>query len=126
MIMKLRRRRSANPNRKRAYRRVAALVAVCVGALMVLIQLPARALTVPDPGNPVTGNATWFSGLGAPYGGCGLPQANIDSQDFVALNVYNTPGDYNFYPRPLTGANTSKIGMWNNGLNCGRWVQVKI
>jgi Cellulose binding domain len=125
MIMKLR-RRSANPNRKRAYRRVAALVAVCVGALMVLIQLPARAFTVPDPANPVTGNATWFSGLGAPYGGCGLPQANIDSQDFVALNVYNTPGDYNFYPRPLTGANASKIGMWNNGLNCGRWVQVKV
>ena len=105
---------------------MAALVAVCLGALLVLVQLPARALTAPDPSNPVIGNGTWFSGLGAPYGGCGLPQANIDSQDFVALNVYNTPGDYSFYPRPITGANASKIGMWNNGLNCGRWVQVKV
>src|SRR5216117_868648 len=49
---------------------------------------------------PVTGNATWFDSLGQPYGGCGLPQSQLDSQDFVALNVYDTPGDYNFYPRP--------------------------
>src|SRR3954470_15559664 len=73
---------------------------------------------------PVTGNATYFDALGAPYGGCGLPQAQLDSQDFVALNVYNTPGDYNFYPRPVTDA--AKVGAWNNGLNCGRFVQVTI
>jgi hypothetical protein len=106
--------------------RLAVLTALGAGALLLLSQLPAGALAVPDPSTPVTGNSTYFDGLGSPYGGCGLPQANLDSQDFVALNVYNTPGDYNFYPRPLTGANVSKIGMWNNGLNCGRWVQVKI
>jgi hypothetical protein len=86
----------------------------------------AGAFTVPDPTNPVVGNSTYFDGLGSPYGGCGLPQATLDSQDFVALNVYNTPGDYTFYPRPIPAAQADKIGMWNNGLNCGRYVQVKI
>jgi hypothetical protein len=75
---------------------------------------------------PVTGNATHFDGLGAPYGGCGLPQEVLDSQDFVALNVYNTPGDYNFYPRPIPPSQASKIGLWDNGRNCGRFVQVTI
>ncbi|NUW42559.1 cellulose binding domain-containing protein [Nonomuraea rhodomycinica] len=98
------------------------LVALC--ALVPLTERPAGA--VGDPSGPVTGNATYFDGLGVPYGGCGLPQADLDSQDFVALNVYNTPGDYGFYPRPLTGADLSKAGLWNNGLNCGRYVQVEI
>jgi hypothetical protein len=75
---------------------------------------------------PVTGNATHFDALGAPYGGCGLPQAILDSQDFVALNVYNTPGDYSFYPRPLPPSQANKIGLWDNGRNCGRFVQVTI
>ncbi|MBO0869520.1 MAG: cellulose binding domain-containing protein [Micromonosporaceae bacterium] len=94
-----------------------------IGAALVVTQQPAGAL--PDPPGPVTGNATWFTALGQPYGGCGLPQANLDSQNFVALNVYNTPNDYNFYPRPLPDGDP-KIGMWNNGHNCGRWVQVTI
>jgi hypothetical protein len=91
---------------------------------LLVAQLPAGALTVGGTPTPVTGNSTYFDGLGAPYGGCGLPQAQLDTQDFVALNVYNTPGDYNFYPRPVTDA--SKVGQWNNGLNCGRYVQVTI
>jgi hypothetical protein len=75
----------------------------------------------------VVGNATHFDGLGAPYGGCGLPQAQLDSPDFVALNVFNTPGDYSTsYPRPLPPALATKEGAWNNGLNCGRWVEVTI
>ncbi|MFD1048469.1 cellulose binding domain-containing protein, partial [Kibdelosporangium lantanae] len=74
----------------------------------------------------VTGNATHFDALGAPYGGCGLPQGVLDSQDFVALNVYNTPGDYSFYPRPIPPSQASKIGLWDNGRNCGRFVQVTI
>jgi hypothetical protein len=74
-----------------------------------------------------TGNATWFSGLGSPYGGCGVPQANLDSQNFVALNVQNDPGNYSTYlTRPITAQNASAIGMFSNGLNCGRWVQVTI
>jgi expansin (peptidoglycan-binding protein) len=104
----------------------AAAVAAAAGFALVVLQLPAGAQTIADPTTPVTGNATYFDALGAPYGGCGLPQGQLDTQNFVALNVYDTPGDYSFYPRPLTGADLSKMGMWNNGLNCGRWVQVSI
>jgi hypothetical protein len=74
-----------------------------------------------------TGNATWFSSLGAPYGGCGVPQAELDSQNFVALNVQNTPGNYStFLSRPIAAQYASEIGMFSNGLNCDRWVQVTI
>lgn len=99
-----------------------------LGAVTVLVagQAIAQALDTADTPSPVVGNATWFSGLGSPYGGCGLPQDVLDSQDFVALNVFNTPGDYANYSRPLTGANVDKMGMWNNGHNCGRWVKVTI
>jgi hypothetical protein len=103
---------------------IAAAVAGAAALVLLAFQLPAGAQTLADPTTPVTGNATYFDGLGSPYGGCGLPQAQLDTQNFVALNVYNTPGDYSFYPRPVTDA--AKVGMWNNGLNCGRWVQVSI
>ena len=110
----------------RVRRAVTVTAVACAGLALVLFQLPAGAQAIADPTSPVTGNATYFDALGSPYGGCGLPQAQLDSQNFVALNVYNTPGDYNYYPRPLTGADVGKIGLWNNGLNCGRWVQVSI
>jgi cellulose binding protein with CBM2 domain/IPT/TIG domain-containing protein len=74
-----------------------------------------------------TGNSTWFTALGSPYGGCGVPQAYIDSQNFVALNVQNDPGNYTLtLSRPIstTGPNAADIGIWNNGLNCGRWVHI--
>jgi hypothetical protein len=102
------------------------LIAAAAGFALLVMPLPAGAQTTADPTTPVTGNATYFDGLGSPYGGCGLPQGQLDSQNFVALNVYDTPGDYSFYPRPLAGADLSKMGMWNNGLNCGRWVQVSV
>lgn len=38
--------------------------------------------------------ATHFDGLGAPYGGCGVPQGDLHYPYFVALNVQNTPNDY--------------------------------
>ncbi len=103
------------------------MLGAATALLLALIPtLVANALSTSATPTPVTGNATWFDALGSPYGGCGLPQANLDSQNFVALNVYNTPGDYSFYPRPLTGDNLSKMGMWDNGHNCGRFVQVTI
>ncbi|MFC5834006.1 cellulose binding domain-containing protein [Nonomuraea insulae] len=104
-------------------RLLAVLLPVFLAALCGLVPLMQQSA---GAASDVTGNATYFDALGMPYGGCGVPQANLDSQDFVALNVYNTPGDYSFYPRPLTGANLSKAGLWNNGLNCGRFVQVEI
>ncbi len=79
---------------------------------------------VPSPVT-YTGNSTWFSGLGGPYGGCGVPQANLDSQNFVALNVQNDPGNYSLeLSRPISSQFASDIGFFNNGLNCGRWVHI--
>src|SRR5690349_20767872 len=113
-----------------------AVLAAAAGLMLLAVQLPAGAQTLgaqtlgaqtlADPTAPVTGNATYFDALGAPYGGCGLPQAQLDTQNFVALNVYNTPGDYAFYPRPIPASMADKIGLWDNGRNCGRWVQVSI
>ncbi|MEU8260509.1 cellulose binding domain-containing protein [Micromonospora sp. NPDC048999] len=105
--------------------RLVAALAAAVTALLAAGQLPA--LAVGDPPAPVTGNATHFDGLGSPYGGCGLPQSELDSQDFLALNVYRLPGDYSSFPtRPLPPAQADRIGLWNNGLNCGRYVKVTI
>jgi hypothetical protein len=76
---------------------------------------------------PYTGNATYFDALGSPYGGCGLPQSDLDSQNFLALNVQNTPDNYSTaLPRPIPAADESEIGMFDNGMNCGRWVHVVI
>ncbi|MGC1375397.1 MAG: hypothetical protein WA821_04185 [Anaerolineales bacterium] len=78
-------------------------------------------------GTSYLGNATWFSAIGSPYGGCGITESVLDSPNYIALNVQNSPGDYtSFYPRPLDSTHTSVIGMWNNGHNCGRWVKVTI
>jgi hypothetical protein len=102
------------------------LVIVAASLTLVLAQLPAGAINVSGTPSPVTGNATWFTGLGSPYGGCGLPQANLDSQNFLALNVQNSPGNYSDVPRPISAANAAVLGMFDNGLNCDRWVQVTI
>jgi hypothetical protein len=101
---------------------VLAVIAVLVVGVSVLWPWKSGAA----PATPTTGNATHFDALGAPYGGCGLPQDMLDSPDFVALNVYNTPGDYSFYPRPIPPSQAAKIGLWDNGRNCGRFVQVTI
>jgi hypothetical protein len=105
--------------------RIGILILVLVAAV-VAWQLPAGALDVSGTPAPVTGWSTWFTGLGSPYGGCGLPQADLDSQNFLALNVQNSPGVYTNLPRPIPAADASEIGMFDNGLNCGRWVQVTI
>ncbi|WP_255954930.1 expansin-like protein [Streptomyces odontomachi] len=113
----------------RARIRTLAVAGVACLTVALLTQAPAGAATtppVPPVDEPVTGNATHFDALGSPYGGCGLPQAELPTQDFVALNVYNTPGDYNYYPRPIPADQADKIGLWDNGHNCGRWVQVDI
>jgi hypothetical protein len=105
-----------------------ALLAGAAALLAVGAALPVVAAhaTVPEPVTPATGNSTYFDGLGSPYGGCGLPQSELDTQDFVALNVYDTPRDYAFYPRPISAADAAKMGIWNNGRNCGRWVRVSV
>ena len=107
-------------------RKPSTVVIACLVLLFgVFTALSARAVP-PDVTSPVTGNATWFTNLGSPYGGCGMPQDGLETQNFVALNVYDTPGDYAFYPRPLAGADLARKGVWDNGHNCGRWVRVNI
>jgi len=101
------------------------LTVLLAGAALVAAQAPAHALTPGGEPEPVTGNATWFDNLGAPYGGCGLPQDQLETQSWIALNVFHTPGDYAMYPRPMA-ADDPKVGMWDNGRNCGRWVRVSI
>jgi Cellulose binding domain len=115
----------AGPRRGR-HAVLAFLAALGSALVLLLAALPASALDVSGTPSPVTGNATWFTGLGSPYGGCGLPQADLDSQNFLALNVQNSPGVYSNLPRPIPAADASEIGMFDNGLNCGRWVQVTI
>jgi hypothetical protein len=104
----------------------ACAVLLLAGGAALVAAAPTAHATVPEPTTPVTGNSTYFDALGSPYGGCGLPQSELDSQNFVALNVYDTPGDYAFYPRPIPPAQADLIGIWNNGQNCGRWVRVTI
>ncbi|HET9171840.1 MAG TPA: cellulose binding domain-containing protein [Actinospica sp.] len=112
-------------------RRIRTLIAILSSTALVAIAViasssSASALNVTGSSSPVTGNATYFSGLGSPYGGCGLPQADLDSQNFLALNVYNTPGYYGTEPRPIPASDASIMGMFDNGLNCGRFVQVTV
>lgn len=87
------------------------------------------------------GVSTHFNGVGPPYGACGVPdevayaEGAIDSLsgqgnpfDYVALNVFDTPGNYAspgmMGKRPLRGADTLKMGTYRNGLNCGRWLKM--
>jgi hypothetical protein len=116
------------PGRRRSIRTLLALfcVSALTGLAVFVASGPASALDVTGTPSAVTGNATYFSGLGSPYGGCGLPQADLDTQNFLALNVYNTPGDYGSEPRPIPASDASIMGMFDNGLNCGRYVQVTI
>ena len=70
--------------------------------------------------------STHFDGLGVPYGGCGIPQDKLETQSFVALNVFNSPANYSFWTRPISGNDLQYLGEFNNGKNCGRWVRVTI
>lgn len=121
--------RAPAPVRRRARSLRALFALLCATALAaaaLIAAAPADALDVTGTPSAVTGNATYFSGLGAPYGGCGLPQADLDSQNFLALNVFNTPGSYGDEPRPIPASDASIMGMFDNGLNCGRFVQVTV
>lgn len=70
---------------------------------------------------------TYFEGLGEPYGGCGIPQSNLETQYFVALNTHDTPGDGTDYSDLSTGiVPDDKKGLFDNGKNCGRWIKVTI
>jgi hypothetical protein len=74
-------------------------------------------------------NATYFGGGTPSEGACGVPSGIQDTLNYVAINVQNDPGNYTLeLSRPIsaTGPYASDIGLWNNGLNCGRWLHVQI
>ncbi|MFF4935315.1 cellulose binding domain-containing protein [Streptomyces griseofuscus] len=74
-----------------------------------------------------SGVATYFDADGQDGLGCGVPPAQIESKNFVALNVWNTPGEFaTNLPRPVPTTSSSVRGVWDNGLNCGRWVRIKL
>ena len=73
-----------------------------------------------------TGVATYFDDLGKPFGGCGVPESIVETSNYVALNVFNTPGNGTQYVRPIKGSDLKYMGEFQNGRNCGRWVRVKI
>jgi len=75
---------------------------------------------------PYQGVATHFEALGTPYGGCGVPPELVETDNYVALNVYASPGVGTMWTRPLKGADTVHMGMFANGTNCGRWLKVTI
>lgn len=72
------------------------------------------------------GLGTYFDGLGAPYGGCGIAQENLETQHFVALNVLHSRRNYSDMPRPITGDYIKYLGAFDNGKNCGRWIKVSV
>lgn len=110
-----------------ARKRIAVLLAALCCAALPVVAAAAQPPVASAAATEVLGNATHFDGLGSPYGGCGLPQRELDSQDFVALNVFNTPGDYSgSYPRPVPDSREAIKGAFDNGRNCGRWVKVTI
>ncbi|MCS7477603.1 cellulose-binding domain-containing protein [Umezawaea endophytica] len=100
----------------------AALATVAVVVAAILVSTTSGAESTPSQ----MGNATHFAGFGSSYSGCGLPQDVLDSQNFVSLNVFDTPGDYSTHARPLPTSESHRIGRWENGRNCGRYVQVTL
>jgi hypothetical protein len=116
---------TASPLRPYALKLVVAFVVALVAtAVVAATRTPAP--VVGNAGAENEGNATHYYRLGSPYGGCGLPQEVIDSADFVALNVFDTPGDYTSSSTPVPAGESHRIGKWDNGRNCGRFVRVTL
>lgn len=85
------------------------------------------------------GYATHFTDIGYPYGACGVSdsivwgEAALDTITgqgnpfhYVALNVFADSGFYGTRQHPLVGPDTVHMGTYRNGLNCGRWIKVRI
>ncbi|MFJ1911356.1 cellulose-binding protein [Streptomyces sp. NPDC088147] len=104
-----------------------------LGLLSLLVLGSAAAVGVVMPASAAVtdtyaGVGTWFDKVGDAGGACGVPPAEIESKNFVALNVWDMPNDFagNPSPRPIPADKSTIKGMYDNGLNCGRWVQIKL
>jgi hypothetical protein len=72
--------------------------------------------------------ATYFDGCNSEGCGCGVPPELLSDAvgqpvPYVALNVQNTPIDVAKLSRPIPQISPER-GMYNNGENCGRWVEI--
>jgi hypothetical protein len=68
---------------------------------------------------------TWFEACAAASCGCGLPPELLKDVPYVALNVQNTGISDDALARPLPApAGAAQLGMFDNGGNCGRWVEI--
>lgn len=75
--------------------------------------------------------STWFDGCGQQACGCGIPPELLKDQNgktvyHVALNVQNTAIDAAHLRRPVPAAQSGQMGLWENGKNCGRWVEITL
>jgi hypothetical protein len=122
---------------------LAAAVACVAGAIhaggvysrrALLSPVPAQAKTASPLGTSLRSSfATWFDGCGARACACGVPpHLLVDAAGatipHVALNVQNTPTSAPHLARPISDAlqQQGKVGMYMNGANCGRWVEITL
>src|SRR2546423_11163353 len=82
----------------------------CLTAL--LSQLPAGAAVAPLAA--VTGNATWFDGLGQPYGGFCPPQPAREKQKVLVGEVFYKPRAYTLYPKTPPPAPARQVRPFDN------------
>ncbi|MFJ3497952.1 cellulose binding domain-containing protein [Streptomyces sp. NPDC086091] len=101
-----------------------ALSALLLAAAGTLVAVPSPAAAA---GPVYTGVGTHFVATGEKGGACGVPPAQIESTNFVALNVWDTPGYFgDGLPRPVPADRAAVRGAWDNGRNCGRWVRISL
>lgn len=75
--------------------------------------------------------STWFDGCGQQACGCGIPPELLKDNGgktvyHVALNVQNTALNAGHLQRPVPAAQAGQTGMWRDGKNCGRWVEITL
>eukprot|EP00892_Ulva_mutabilis_P005709 jgi/Ulvmu1/350/UM001_0355.1 len=73
--------------------------------------------------------STWFDGCGQQACACGVPPELLRDENgqtvyHVALNVQNTAMLDPHLKRPVPADQIDEMGMWRNGKNCGRWVEI--
>lgn len=70
---------------------------------------------------------TFFNGVGSPFGGCGTMASQLFDDNgkplpFIALNFQDSSVSAP-YQQPATGGS---IGAFENGANCGRWIEITV
>ena len=106
--------------RRSAVRWLAALCCAVLPVLGAATRSPAASAAAAE----VVGNATYFDGLGTPVRRLRTAAGEAGHAGLRRAQRLQHTRRLRLLPPAAAGANVGKIGMWNNGLNCGRWVQV--